>query len=86
MGRRGAVGRGKGGNVQGHTTLVGSDELVLHAADWQHQAAQGELPCHGGVTPHRVATEEADERNCQRDPCAGAILRDCARRQVHCSS
>ena len=65
---------------------MGSDELVLHAADWQHQATQRELPGHGSVAPHRAAAEEADESNCQRDPCAGAVLRDCARRQVHCSS
>jgi len=63
--------------------LLSSERLLLQAADRQHLADQGDLAGHGRVGTGEPAGDQRCQGGCHRDPGAGAVFRNRARRHVH---
>ena len=62
---------------------IGSQYLLLHAADLQHLAAQRHLTGHRDVAPHWTPAEAARDRQRQSDTGARSVFGNCARGEVN---
>ena len=69
--------RSRAGRIDGRDAdAVGGQQLLLHAADRQHLAAQRDLAGHGHVAAHRHLGERRDEGRGHRDAGRRAVLGD----------